>query len=374
VATLRLQAASPGTGGHSGEVFCCAYTPNGSAVLTGGWDGHLRLWSATDCEPQAAVQASQKAVSACAVSPNGKQWLAGSLDGLLTTWDAETHKRVSLFVPSGRPLAAVVFAADQQAMATASWDRALALWTVGKQPEGRTLHGHEDIVAGCRFTPSGRQIVSWSHDRTVRLWDAVQAQPVATLTAHADRVTAGGMSPDGRWAATGGRDGALKLWDLEAQAEAASVQLDAEIRGCFFLLDGGTLVVVDAKGRLTLHGLPDLNQLAEWVLHLPVQCGDLSPSGGQIALGCDDGRIQLVAVDGFDNAPLFVTVTQNSRTTSSRLQRLFGRSQVTQTFSCTCPVCQKPLEFPPRDPDLPVPCPHCQRRLRVSAIMAAAKE
>src|SRR5262245_17114729 len=129
VATLRLQATSPGTGGHDGEVFCCAFTPDGSALLSGGWDGYLRLWSAADGGVLSHLQASAKPVSACTVSPDGKQWLAGSLDGLLTTWDGESHKRISMFVPSGRPLAAVVFGNDPKTMATASWDRNLIVWT-----------------------------------------------------------------------------------------------------------------------------------------------------------------------------------------------------------------------------------------------------
>lgn len=374
MATLRLQATSACPGGHEGEVFCCAYTPDGSAVLSGGWDGYLRLWSAADGSVLAEVQASSKPVSACAVTPDNKHWLAGSLDGLLTTWDAATRKRVSMFVPSGRPLSAVVFGADPRLMATASWDRNLMLWTFNPQPEGKTLSGHRDIVAGCRFTPNGQLILSWSHDRTVRLWDALLVQPLQTFTSHTDRVTAGAVSPEGHWAATGARDGTLKLWDLQTQSEAASVRLGGEIRGCFFLLDGQSVVVVDARGRLTLHELPLLRLLAEWNTFLPVQCGDLSPTGAQLALGCDDGRIRLVAVDGFDQAPLYVTATQISRISATGLQRLLGRSRVIHTYSCTCPVCRQPLEFPRGDLNQLVPCTRCSRQLRISTVMPMIQE
>src|SRR6516164_5938970 len=39
---LRLMAEGPG-GGHGGEVFALAFTPDARFVLSGGWDGHLRL-------------------------------------------------------------------------------------------------------------------------------------------------------------------------------------------------------------------------------------------------------------------------------------------------------------------------------------------
>ena len=43
MATLRLLASNPNAEGHKGEAFACAYTPDGAYVLSGGWDGHLRV-------------------------------------------------------------------------------------------------------------------------------------------------------------------------------------------------------------------------------------------------------------------------------------------------------------------------------------------
>ena len=30
--------------GHSGEVYTCAFSPDGSTVLSGSWDNTLKLW------------------------------------------------------------------------------------------------------------------------------------------------------------------------------------------------------------------------------------------------------------------------------------------------------------------------------------------
>src|SRR5262249_60033224 len=128
--------------------------------------------------------------------------------------------------------------------------------------------------------------------------------------------SAGTVSPDGRWAVTGGRDRALKVWDLKARTLAATRLLKAEVRGCFFLLDGEWLVAVDAHGRLTLHTVPDLEEKAELIGRLPVLCAQLAPSGSLIALGCETGQVRLVAVDGFDSMPLSVTATETTRRTS----------------------------------------------------------
>src|SRR5262249_30635819 len=125
VPTLRLLSATLGPGGHGGEVFSCAYAPDGSQVLSGGWDGQLRLWEASSGSQLTGFKAAEKAVSACAIAPDGHRWLSGSLDGMLATWDAMTQQRVSVFLAHTRPISAIVFDADGQTLATASWDRSL---------------------------------------------------------------------------------------------------------------------------------------------------------------------------------------------------------------------------------------------------------
>jgi WD40 repeat protein len=289
------------------------------------------------------------------------------MDGLLGQWDAVVHKQVSVFLAHTRPVSAIAYATDGSALATASWDRQVILWNPCREREGRTLAGHADIVAGCRFTPDGKTLVSWSHDCTVRLWDVARAKLSAVLPGHADRVTAGAVCPDGRWLATGSRDGSFKLWELPGGREVQSVSLGSEVRGCFFLLDAESLVSVDAAGQLVLHGLPDLEARSELATQLSVQCGDLAPSGGQLVLGCADGRIRFVAVDGYDSAPLLVTPTQTSRHTANVFERLLGKTRVIHALQCTCPACRQSFELPGTRPGQPAPCPNCHRSLRLTS-------
>ena len=42
--TLRTVPVTSASGATGGEVFACAYAPDGGAVLSAGWDGVLRLW------------------------------------------------------------------------------------------------------------------------------------------------------------------------------------------------------------------------------------------------------------------------------------------------------------------------------------------
>jgi WD40 repeat protein len=373
MAELRVMAEGTEASGHGGEVFALGFSPDGAFVLSGGWDGHVRLWETTTGAPVTALRTSDKAISACAVAPGGRRWLTGGLDGMLVTWEAATHQRLASVLAHTRPISAIQFSADDTLLATASWDCTITLSSPTGDGERRTLAGHDDIIGGCRFTPDGGHLFSWSHDRTARVWDLAGGQAAATLKGHSERVTAGAVAPDGLWAATGARDQVLVLWDLRAERPARSVCLGGEVRACFFLLDGESLVSIDSNGRVVLHALPDLEERQELLTRWPVQCADLAPTGGLLALGCDDGQVRFVTVDGLDAAPLLVTPTQTTRQTQSRLQRFFGRACVTHAYACTCPTCRHDFELPNGSLGQAARCPSCRRSLRVSQVARAAQ-
>jgi WD40 repeat protein len=371
---LQLLTASQNASSHRGEISACAFSPDNRYVLSGGWDGHLRLWDAGSGLVVTDLKVGTKPVSACAISPEGDQWLAGSLDGILSRWEPMSHRQISTFLAHTRPVSAIVFGSDGRTLVTASWDCQLIMWSRTNERDGRTLSGHKDIVAGCCFSPNGRTLMSWSHDGTVRLWEVLRGRLSQTFSGHTDRVVSAAFSPDGSWAISGSRDGVLKLWDLQAECEAGSLQLDHEINSCFFLLHGGAFCSVQANGRLRLYSVPEMALETELDSGLPIQCATLSPTGEQIALGCGDGRIHFAAVEGGDNVPLVVTATQTSKRTATALQRLFGKSRITHSYICTCPICRNSFELPNHDPDKPVTCPHCSRQLRVQGIVPMVQE
>jgi hypothetical protein len=374
VPKLRALPAGSGSAGQTGELLCCTYTADGTFVLTGGWDGHLRLWDAAQGTHVTAFRISDKQVTACAASPDGKNLASGTSDGMLGLWDANTHLPKFNFLAHTRPISDISYAPDGKTLATASWDNAVHIWLSLRGHDFRALAGHRDIVAGCRFTPDGQRLLSWSHDATVCVWDVVSGQPAMQLGGHTDRVLAGSVSPDGQWAATGGRDGVLKLWHLGSGATSATTTLRGSVIGCLFLLDGQHLVAVDSNGRLTLHAVPSLQAQGDLIGRTAVEQAALAPSGSQIALAGKDGRVHLVAVDGFDQAPLLVGATRGTRRVATRWQRLFGRSQLVYVFECACPVCRRTFEAPDGKAGQQLECPGCQRALQLTGTVRTLPE
>jgi WD40 repeat protein len=370
---LRMMAAGRAPGGLSGEVGACSYTPDSSFVLSGGFDGKLHLWEASQGTHITDFQASSKPVAACAVSPDGVSLVSGSLDGIVSLWDAVSHRQTITFMASPRPISSLVFSDDGRYLATTSWDGSLSVWHSLRDQQYWRLSGHRDIVAGCSFTPDARQIVSWSHDGTVRLWELPHGTPAQEFLGHGDRVISGAVSHDGRLAATGSRDGVLMLWDLQAAQNLSLASLHAEVRGCRFLADG-SLLAVDQDGRITLHQVPSLHQLQELQARMAVECCALAPNSRQLALGGADGQVRLVSVEGMEGVPLAVSATQVTRRTATTMQKLLGRSTVTHRYHCTCPACRQEMPLKSGATGSTASCPHCKQKVRVSGVSRVVRE
>jgi WD40 repeat protein len=366
VGKLRLLQAPQASEIHNGDIFGCAFAPDGQSLLTAGWDGHLRLWDVASGESTGFVQVATKPLSCCGYSPDGTQLVAGSMEGVLSFWSASQLTKARQFMAHTRPISAICYAPNGQQFATASWDRLLILHYEDADRETKHCSGHEDIVAGCRFTSDGRQLLSWSHDRTLRLWETTFGTELCKLTGHQDRVTAAAIAPDGRFAVSGGRDCLIKLWNLQEGVEAGSWPQTAEIRGVFFLLDGNSFVAVDAEGRVFQLSLPSMELCGDLKTRVKPICAELAPSGTLLALGCEDGTVRFVALEDASPGSLVVTATQSLREESSLFGRFFGKTRTVSRFRFTCPVCRHTAEssaLPPAD----FPCGYCRRPLRVGA-------
>jgi WD40 repeat protein len=361
---LRLRDGGSESG-HSGEVFSCVYSSDGAFVLSGGWDGCLHLWLSANAQPISSLQASPKPLSSCAFTPDGTGWVSSAMDGTFSYWDAITHQLKLSFIAHIRPISAIQFSPDGRLLATASWDRKLMLRRVGEEREGQALVGHHDIVAGCRWTADGKQLLSWSHDGTLRLWDAGSAQEMARLEGHADRVISACLSKDGNWAISGSRDGSVKLWDLQRYKEARSVQLNEEVRGCWYLGDSCSVVTVNADGRIVLWSLPDLEVQAELASNIRALCGDLAPSGTEIVLGSEKGNLHCVIIEGIADTPIRVTPTPRFKPRTGVITRFLGKQRIEQWYQYSCPACGH-IEETNRLPSKAIPCPSCQRLLQIS--------
>ncbi|NBO91078.1 MAG: hypothetical protein EBV06_01990 [Planctomycetia bacterium] len=206
--------------------------------------------------------------------------------------------------------------------------------------------------------------MSWSTDCTIKLWDVASGREMAMFASHTDRVTSVAISPDGTLAISGSRDSTIRLWDLEHFVELASVNIGSDVRVCFFLLDGESVVVADGLGRVFAMSLPTFEVRAQIQIPFHPLCGALAPTGLQIALGGEDGIVHFIDLEDQLRASFLVTALPCTRHEPTLLNKLFGGTRTTRKYRFMCPSCRREIESPVI-PAVVTACPGCRRPLRV---------
>eukprot|EP01054_Gregarina_sp_Poly1_P002501 Gregarina_sp_Poly_1__2500@NODE_1679_length_3548_cov_135_071244_g1103_i0_p1_GENE_NODE_1679_length_3548_cov_135_071244_g1103_i0NODE_1679_length_3548_cov_135_071244_g1103_i0_p1_ORF_typecomplete_len392_score37_35WD40/PF00400_32/3_2e11WD40/PF00400_32/1_7e15WD40/PF00400_32/0_0022WD40/PF00400_32/0_0011WD40/PF00400_32/6_6ANAPC4_WD40/PF12894_7/6_6e11ANAPC4_WD40/PF12894_7/3_3e11ANAPC4_WD40/PF12894_7/9_4e05ANAPC4_WD40/PF12894_7/0_0097Nup160/PF11715_8/0_4Nup160/PF11715_8/0_11Nup160/PF11715_8/0_0053Nup160/PF len=211
MASFRVRPVSRLAGslsGHQGNVVCCAFSADGTMLVTGSGDCEARIWDLITVTPQATLSGHTRCVECVAWSPDCR-WLAtGSEDKTVKIWRAEAngtkftcthtlshHKGVitslaflplhlSKFYSSGAPL-----------LVSAARDGSLKVFDVVSGHVLASFDGHTAMVTTVRWsalaeaTPDGTLlqgpfVYSSSRDTTLRVWSLHSKTLVREIRCH----------------------------------------------------------------------------------------------------------------------------------------------------------------------------------------------
>ena len=152
-------------------------------------------------------------VQGLAVTPDGRFVVSGDWDGTLRMWSLGTGACVRILDEHVGPVFRLMVPADgRYSIPTHRRSRGV-VWDLGSGSV-RLLHGHENRFSALAVTADGRRIVSGSRGQTLRVWDADAGDCVAVLTGHTEMVEAVAIAPDGQAAVSVSWDATLRVWGL----------------------------------------------------------------------------------------------------------------------------------------------------------------
>ncbi len=199
-------------GHHTGGARRLAFTPDGKFLISGGFDGHVRIWDLSTHKEQRSFRVESGTVYGLALSLDGKHLATAGRDGL-KLWDFATGKELPRPGMNKHSCVATAFAPDGKLLASGDGER-VKLWEVVTGKEVTELKHFKGELSQLIFSRDGRTLFTASYDKAVRLFAVRTGKLLHEIEAHEGWVWGIALSADEKRLASCSVDTKLMVWEL----------------------------------------------------------------------------------------------------------------------------------------------------------------
>jgi WD40 repeat protein len=285
-----------------------------TVVVSGGEDGHVKVWNAATGDLVRDIAAHNEAVHSVDLGalPDGTAVLAssGGVDGVVRLWALRNEEPVFAQkrnrVNSVASLCFGELGDGTPVLASGEADGHVKLWDPVTGEPMNDIPAHDAAVSSVAFgaLPDGRTLLATGCDNgQIKLWNPDTTAQVFAIDAHSGPVSSVGfgvMTSRGVMA-TGGSDGYVRLWDSETGSLVCEISADAHwVRAVAFgvLPDGTSLLAYGGcDGVAQVQFTDDEPQGGPSMVHggsvLSVAFGELADGSPVLASGGFAGHVKL---------------------------------------------------------------------------------
>lgn len=342
VLTVTVVGGPPDTdwmsGGHSFEVNCVAFSPDGSTVVSTADDNTAKLWRVSDGTLLHTFLGHNNDVRSAAFSPDGKRLATGSKDDLIRVWDVESGGLVTnavhndircvAFSPDGLLVASaagasastvkvidatngllrtelfghagdvrtVAFSRDGAWLASGGQDGILRIWRATNSPVWpleKSINIGTNIYS-VAWASNGLSLAAGLEDHTVKIYEPLTGSLIRTLTGHTDSIRTIAYSADGATLASGSWDSRIKLWNAGSGALIRTINEGERVRSVAFAPNGATLAVGNKGNQVRLRQVSNGALLRTLTENLDIITSQaVSPDGSLLAVATADNLVKV---------------------------------------------------------------------------------
>ena len=232
-----------------------ALSKNGQVMLTGSYDGIVRLWDVQSGREIRKFEGHSSIVFDVEISPNGRYVLTGSRDNTARLWEIETGREVRKYIGHTSGVQSVAFSPDGHKVLTGSLDGTARLWSVSSERQIRQFNCNFLGLLGVHsveFLPAGLQMITGGMD-SVCLWDVQSGRQIRKFKSDNEKIHCLSCSSDGRFVLTGNSDDTARLWEASSGREIHQFGgHSSAVTSAAFSSDGARVLTCDLFGQIRL--------------------------------------------------------------------------------------------------------------------------
>ncbi|ULT89477.1 hypothetical protein L3Y34_008139 [Caenorhabditis briggsae] len=204
--------------GHTHYVFSCAFNPQTSLVVSGGYDETVRLWNVITGMCVRLIPAHTDPVTCVAFNHDGSCVASSSYEGCIRVWDVSNgHCLKTLKDLEHDAVSFVEFTPNGKFILSSHMNSKIKMWDVSKEKPVKYYSGHQNskycIFAGISLS-HGRRVISGSEDGKIFVWDLQTKRVIQVMEEHTKPVLATDAHPILNMMASGGiePDNTVRIW------------------------------------------------------------------------------------------------------------------------------------------------------------------
>jgi periodic tryptophan protein 2 len=220
--------------GHSFDVSCITYSPDGSLLASGGQDGKIKVWDTTNATCIVTFTEHTSKITGIKFIPNKSNvLLSSSLDGTVRAYDLVKYRNFRIMTtPKLCQFLCIAVDFSGEIVCAGSMDPySIYVWSLKTGDLVDILTGHTGPVSCLAYSRVKDMLVSGSWDKTAKLWELYSKKGTAETFEHNSEVVCVDISPDDKEIVTSVLNGELHTWDISTGSVKNIIDCTRDIWG-----------------------------------------------------------------------------------------------------------------------------------------------